>query len=43
MNDVDIEYNYETADDNKLFKTTSPLIVDLEFFSTEISPDGIIL
>lgn len=41
LDDVDVEYNYETADENKLFKTASPLIVDLESYTTEVSADGI--
>lgn len=42
MDEIDVEYNYETSDDNKIFNTSSPIIVDLENFHTKVSSDGIV-
>ena len=41
MDDVDVEYNYETSDDNNIFKTAIPMIVNIENYATAIETSGI--
>lgn len=38
---IDVEYDYDNADDNDIFKTNSHVIVDLENFSTKVTPEGV--
>jgi len=38
---VDVEYDYDTADENDLFKTNSRIIVDLENFATKMRSNGV--
>lgn len=38
---IDVEYDYDNADDNDIFKTNSHVIVDLENFSTKVTDVGV--
>lgn len=38
---VDVEYDYDNADEDDLFKTNSKIIVDLENFSTKLRSHGV--
>ena len=38
---VDVEYDYEKADENDLFKSSTRVIVDLENFGTKVLPTGV--
>jgi len=38
---IDVEYDYDNADDNDIFKTNSHVIVDLENFTTKVTPHGV--
>lgn len=38
---IDVEYDFENADENDLFKTSSRIIVELEDFSTKIRSHGV--
>ena len=38
---IDVEYDYNNADDNDIFKTNSHVIVDLENFTTKITSHGV--
>lgn len=38
---IDVEYDYDNADDDDIFKTNSHVIVDLENFSTKVTPHGV--
>lgn len=38
---IDVEYDYDNADDNDIFKTNSHVIVDLENFTTKVKGHGV--
>lgn len=41
MDQVDVEYEYEKADENKIFKTISDSVVDVQSYVVKIAVVGI--
>ncbi len=41
MENIDVEYNYETSDDNKIFKEVETNLVDLQNFKVIVDDVGI--